>query len=170
MARSRRQREEPRAAGADLVVPVMALAFAAYFFWSIRGLVWEAKANGVVVGTILVLLVLVQLARIGADLVQGRATLDPGPLIRPWPVQLRRLAVVVLMALFVATIEWVGTLPGLFVSTAGCMFLLGVRDWRWLAGLPLAICAFVYVMFFLFLQARLPAGPLEAVLARITGS
>lgn len=169
MARSRRQREEPRAAGADLVVPVMALAFAAYFFWSIRGLVWEAKANGVVVGSILVLLVLLQLARIGADVVQGRATLDLGPLVRPRPVQLRRLALVALMALFVAGIGWVGTLAGLFLLTAGSMAVLGVRDWRWLLGLPLAICIFVYGMFFLFLQARLPAGPLEAVLARITG-
>lgn len=164
-----RRRREPEAAGADLVVPLMALAFAAYFFWSIRGLVWEAKANGVVVGSVLVVLVLIQLARTAREVLQGRATLELGPLIRPWPVQLRRLAVVVLMALFVATLEWVGTLLGLFLLTAGCMFLLGVRDWRWLTGLPFAICAFVYVMFFLFLHARLPRGPVEAALAWIAG-
>ena len=32
--------------GADLVIPALALGFAAYFFVSIADLAWEAKANG----------------------------------------------------------------------------------------------------------------------------
>jgi hypothetical protein len=45
------------ALGADLAIPLLALAFAAYFFVDIRGLEWEAKANGAIVGTVLVALV-----------------------------------------------------------------------------------------------------------------
>lgn len=160
---------EREPAGADLVIPVMALAFAGYFFWSIRGLVWEAKANGVVVGSILAALVAVQLVRIAVAVRSGRATLDFGPFVRPWPVQLRRVAIVALTALFVLTLPLLGTLLGLFLLTAGSMYVLGVRDWRWLFGLPLAIDLFVYAMFFLFLQARLPRGPVEALLAWLTG-
>ena len=52
-------------AGADLVIPLLALGFAAYFFWSIADLAWEAKANGVIIGSILVALVLLQVAQIG---------------------------------------------------------------------------------------------------------
>ncbi len=42
-----------KALGADLVIPALALSFAAYFFVSIADLAWEAKANGVVIGGIL---------------------------------------------------------------------------------------------------------------------
>jgi hypothetical protein len=72
--------EEPRArrleaAGADLVIPALALAFALYFFWSITGLAWEASANGVVIGTVLLLLIGIQLVRIGLKVRSGQATL-----------------------------------------------------------------------------------------------
>ena len=53
--------------GADLVIPALALGFAAYFFVSIADLAWEAKANGVVIGGVLVVL----------DRDPGRAHRDP---------------------------------------------------------------------------------------------
>lgn len=157
------------AAGAELILPLLALAFALYFFWSIRGLVWEAKANGVVVGTTLVVLCVLQLVRTVAALRARQAALDFGPLLWPWPVQLRRLAIVALTAGFVATVDRLGTLGGLFLLTAGSMAVLGVRKCRWLIGLPLAICAFVYIMFVIFLRAPIPEGPVEAVLSTTVG-
>lgn len=96
-----------------------------------------------VVGSLLVLLVLTQLVRIARQLAQGRATLDAGPLLQPLPIQLRRAAILVLAGLFVASIDLTGTLAGLFLLTAGSMAVLGVRDWRWLVGLPLALCGWV---------------------------
>ena len=54
-----------KALGADLVIPALALGFAVYFFVSIADLAWEAKANGVVIGGVLVVLILVQVVRIG---------------------------------------------------------------------------------------------------------
>ena len=54
-----------KALGADLVIPALALGFATYFFVSIADLAWEAKANGVVIGGILVALIVLQVLRIG---------------------------------------------------------------------------------------------------------
>ena len=66
-----------KALGADLVIPALALGFAAYFFVSIADLAWEAKANGVVIGGILVALIVIQCARIGIRVLQsGEANLD----------------------------------------------------------------------------------------------
>lgn len=166
--------EEPRArrleaAGADLVIPALALAFALYFFWSITGLAWEASANGVVIGTVLLLLIGIQLVRIGLKVRSGQATLGFGPLLAPPSVLWQRLALIALLALFVATVDWVGTILGLVLVMASMMWTLGVRDRRWLIGLPLAVATALHLMFVVFLGARLPAGVIERLIQTATG-
>ena len=69
--------------GADLVIPALALGFAIYFFVSIADLAWEAKANGVLIGAILVSLIALQLVRVGVQLLKGRATLSFAGLWEP---------------------------------------------------------------------------------------
>ena len=64
-----------KALGADLVIPALALGFAAYFFVSIADLAWEAKANGVVIGGILVGLIAIQLVRVTLRVLLGVASL-----------------------------------------------------------------------------------------------
>ena len=61
--------------GADLVIPALALGFAIYFFISIADLAWEAKANGVMIGGILVLLIAAQVVRIAIGISKGEASL-----------------------------------------------------------------------------------------------
>jgi hypothetical protein len=73
------------------------------------------------------------------------------------------------MALFVATIPWVGTTPGLFVAMLGSMWLLGVRNPRILVGLSLAVAVVVYVLFIVLLQSRLPVGPVETFIGSVLG-
>ena len=59
--------------GADLVIPALALGFAAYFFYSIADLAWEAKANGVVIGGVLVTLIAIQVVRTALEVARGKA-------------------------------------------------------------------------------------------------
>ncbi|HEY9529913.1 MAG TPA: hypothetical protein VIQ55_00890, partial [Burkholderiales bacterium] len=66
--------------GADLVIPLLGLGFAAYFFVDIADLGWEAKANGVLIGAILVFLIAVQLARMGRQFARGEGDLRADPL------------------------------------------------------------------------------------------
>lgn len=163
-ARTRRR----RALGADLVIPLLALAFAAYFFTTIVELDWEAKANGVVVGTVLVALAALQVGRTALAAARGGG-LGLDPLVRPWRLQLRRIALVALLVLFIATIGVLGTTLGLMLMTAAAMRLLGVRDWRHLAGIPLAAGAVTYTLFIALLGARLPRGPVEQLLSLLSG-
>ena len=40
--------------GQELIIPLMAVGFTAYYFWTVQELAWEAKANGIIIGAILV--------------------------------------------------------------------------------------------------------------------
>lgn len=155
--------------GSDLIIPVMSLAFAAYFFSTISDLGWEAKANGVVIGSVLAALSVLQIGRIAHRVLGGRSSLSLEVLTRPVATQFQRLALVALLAAFVLLIDYTGTTLGLFLMMAGAMYLLKVRDWRWLVCLPGGCAALVYVLFILFLKARLPAGPIEKLIALLTG-
>jgi hypothetical protein len=167
---SSRRPDEPEPLGADLIIPVLAVAFAAYFLITTRDLVWEARANGVVIGVVLIALVLMLFASVARRIATGEATLHFAPEILAWTsAQRRRLAVVVLCALFVATIGWLGTSLGLFLLMVGAMLAMGVRSWRALLAVALSVTASVYLVFIAFLGSRLPRGPVEWMIERLLG-
>jgi hypothetical protein len=158
-------RKETSALGADLVIPALALAFAAYFFVSIAELGWEAKANGVLVGSILVILVCVQLARVGLQLVRGTGALGFGPLLAPRDALGKRVALVVIAAAFIGLMRWLGLTLDLFLAMAAALRVLGVRGRGALLWTPLVCAAAAYVMFIAVLNAEFPRGPIEQLLA-----
>ena len=161
--------ETRRGIGGELVIPLLALAFAAYFFVSISGLQWEARANGTVIGITLVVLSVVQIVRSGLLVRGGSASFGVGPLLEPREVLVRRVALVAILAAFVWFIEWTGTTLGLILMMLASMWIMGVRDGRWLAliaiGVPLIVCA----LFIFLLGTKLPAGPIEHELAALLG-
>lgn len=163
--------EERRSAlGADLIIPVLAIAFTTYYLISTAHLVWEAKANGVVIGILLYALIAIQLARIFRRVVKGEATLGLGELVEYSTPQKKRIALLVLTAFFVVTLPWLGVSLGLFLTMLGMMWVLGDRDWRSLLGVSLATTAAVYVLFVAFLGTRLPTGPVDRFIDLLTGA
>jgi hypothetical protein len=155
----------PTPRGADLAIPALALGFAVYFFFSIAGLGWEAKANGVLIGTILVLLVAVQMILIVKEVVQGRASLRMDTLWLPREALGKRLGMVLITVLFIATLKWLGRTLGLYLSMLAALYVMGVRSRLALISLPLGIAASVYLLFIVLLQADFPHGPIEKLLA-----
>ena len=153
--------------GADLVIPGIALAFAAYFFFSIADLAWEAKANGVVIGAVLVVLSLVQVARIGLRVYRGEGGLRMNALIEPLDALPKRAGLVLITIAFIATMHWLGVTLGLMLALAASLWLLGVRSRRALVLVPLAVGAAVYLMFVVALQSDIPHGPVEFLLAKL---
>ena len=122
---------EATALGADLVIPLLALGFAVYFFWSISGLVWEAKINGVMIGSVLMVLVAVQLLRIGLAVVRGRANLRTDALWQPREALGKRIGMVVVTVVFIATVKWLGLTLGLLLgmmSRCGSWVFAGRRS------------------------------------------
>jgi hypothetical protein len=159
---------KPRAPlGADLVIPALALAFAVYFFFSIAELAWEAKANGVMIGAVLLALVAIQGTRIAMRIRRGEAGLGMSPLVQPAEALPKRVGLVLVTVAFIATLEWLGVTLGLYLALFASLWILGVRSRRALALVPLGVAAAVYLLFVALLQSDIPHGPVEVLLARL---
>ena len=146
--------------GADLVIPALALAFALYFFVSIADLAWEAKANGMVIGGVLVALVLAQLARIGLGLYRGTGNLGFAPLLAPRDALGKRIGLVVITIAFIFTLQWLGLTLGLLVALFASLWIMGARG-KALYIIPVVVAALAYLLFVALLQTDIPHGPIE---------
>jgi hypothetical protein len=157
------------ALGADLVIPALALGFAVYFFWSIDDLGWEAKANGVLIGTVLIVLIAIQLARAGTQFAQGTGDLRADPLWLPRDVLGKRVGMVLTAVVFIAVLEWLGLTLSLLLAMGIALWLMGVRKPATIAGVSFAVAAAAYLLFIAILDSAFPHGPVEQLLARLFG-
>lgn len=162
-------RDERSALGADLIIPVLAAAFTIYFLVTTVEFVWEAKANGVVIGTTLLVLVAAQVVRSVVNVAHGHSHLGFGELAEISPQQGRRLALIAVLCAFVATVDLLGTSLGLFLTMIASMWILGVRSIRRLLTVSLITSMTVYLLFFAFLKSRLPEGVVENAINAMTG-
>jgi len=153
--------------GADLVIPALALGFAAYFFFSIADLVWEAKANGVLIGAILVALIAVQLVRLGARLARGEGDLRADPLWQPRDVLGKRIGMVAITVAFIAALEWLGLTLSLLLAMLAALRIMGVRKPSTLLWVSFAVVAAAYLLFIATLDSAFPHGPIERLLAAL---
>jgi len=151
--------------GADLVIPGLALAFAIYFFFDIEDLAWEAKANGVLVGSLLVGLIAVQFVRTGLKIVRGRGDLSFSVLFQPRDALVKRILLVVLTVVFIASLQWLGLTLDVLVCMALALYLMGVRKRAQLLIIPSIVAAFAYLMFVAALASEIPYGPIEKLIA-----
>ena len=153
--------------GADLVIPALALGFAAYFFFSIADLVWEAKANGVLIGVILIALIAVQLARLGIRLVRGEGDWRADPLWQPRDVLWKRIGMVALTVVFIAALPWLGLTLTLLLAMLAALRVMGVRKLSTLLWVSSGVAAAAYLLFIATLESAFPHGPIERLLAAL---
>ena len=151
--------------GADFVVPVLALGFALYFFWSIADLVWEAKANGVVIGSVLVVLIVLQVARTALRIARGEGDLGLEPLWHPRDVLFKRLGMVLVTVAFIVLLQVLGLTLSLLIAMAAALFIMGVRNAWTIAWISAAVSAAAYILFIAVLDSAFPHGPIEKLLS-----
>lgn len=161
--------EKPKALAADLVIPVVAVAFTVYFFYSTRELGWEARANGLIIGAMLVVLGVVQVARVAMDFVRRRGTFTFGPLVMPPDVFRKRIGLLAITIAFVATLPWLGLGIGLFTAMAASFALMGVRPLGRVLKVSAIITVVCWIGFVVVLDIGLPQGPLEMLYSHFRG-
>jgi hypothetical protein len=151
--------------GADLVIPGLALCFGVYFYFSIADLAWEAKANGMLIGAVLVVLIGIQLLRIGVKVAQGEGNLSFERLLQPRDALPKRLGMVLLTVAFIVALPWLGLTLSLLLAMVAALYLMGVRKRSQLVWPSLGVAAFAYLMFVAFLGSDIPHGPVENLIA-----
>ena len=152
---------EPKARvplGADFIIPALACGLAIYYFASTTELVWEARATGTVIGLVLLALCVVLFVRLGMRLASGQASFGTGDLFRSDRFNRQRLGLAAMVATYILTIHWVGATIGLFFLLIGCMWLLGVRSIKTLAGVALVAAVLVHLALVTLLDSKLPRG------------
>jgi hypothetical protein len=146
------------ALGADLIIPVLGCALTVYYLISTTDLVWEARATGTVIGLTLLALCAALFVKLGLRVARGEEDRGFGDLLRNDEFNRQRFGLIVMVAIYIATIYWVGATIGLFFLLVGCMWLLGVRSWKQLIGISLTAAVFVHLMLITLLDSRLPRG------------
>jgi len=159
--------QKPRALGAELLIPLLALAFTVYFLATTSAMEWEAKANGVIVGWILIALVGVQLVRSAIDLARGRANLSFAPLVEPAGAMGKRLGMMVVTIALVAGVPWAGVGLGLFLALAAGFAVMGVRPLRRILVVSFCVALACSLLFSVALDSGLTHGPVENLLLRV---
>jgi hypothetical protein len=158
--------EKRAALGAELLIPLMALGFTIYFLASTSAMEWEAKANGVIVGWILIGLVGVQLVRGAVALARGKANLSFAPLVEPAGATGKRIGMLVVTIALVAFVPWAGVGLGLFVALAVGFAVMGVRPIRRILVVSFCVALTCSLLFTVALDSGLPHGPVENLLLR----
>jgi hypothetical protein len=133
--------EKRRAAGAELVIPLAALAFTAYFLHTTAAMEWEAKANGVIVGWVLIALIAVQVVRSAIALVRREATPGFDPLVQPADATRKRLGIMAVTVALVVLLPWMGLGLGLFAALVAGFAVMGVRPWRRIVVVSFCVAA-----------------------------
>jgi hypothetical protein len=150
--------------GADLILPLMAAGYAAYYVYTITDFPWEAQMNGTFIAVVLWLLVGVLLVRTALQLRRGEVTLRATGIIKPRDKLVLRLLFVALTGLSILLMPWLGFTLTVFLFLLSGMWLLGVRAARHLVIIPLTASAVGYLLFIVALDTRLPHGPVEMLL------
>jgi hypothetical protein len=163
-----RHGSEPPPVGQELIIPALAVGFTGYYFWTVLDLAWEAKANGIVIGGILLVLVAILLVRIGWRVTHRQARLRV-TLGSTWEVDRVRLALMGIMVAFLVLLPVLGTSISLAAMLFAAMWLLGARHWPTLIGVSLLTPLLVWASLIVILGTRFPAGPFETGMAALLG-
>ncbi len=150
--------------GADLILPLMAAGYAAYYVFTIREFPWEAQMNGTFIAVVIWLLVGAFVLRTLLRLRRNEVTLRPTGVTTPRAKLVQRVAFIGLTALNIGLMPWLGFTLTVVAFLASSMWLLGVRTAKPLIAIPLSAGSVGYLFFVVALDTRLPKGPVEWLL------
>jgi hypothetical protein len=160
--------EQPKTSiGGDFIIPVLSLAFAAYYFYTVSDMAIGAIFSSVMVGAGLVVLSVILLIRLVARILRGRADLRLGALLYPMGMHKTRFALLGLSVLYVVLMPLLGFTLGTMLFLFMGMLILGVRSRKALAWIPLVMSVGGYALFIVTLETRLPRGPIESILSSV---
>lgn len=150
--------------GSDLIIPVAAIIFTLYYFYSIIDTPWTAQVSAFFNGSILLALCAIFVAGIAVKLLRGQASLRLDRLIEPLDIAPKRALLFLLTVLYIACIDWAGFTITTFVFLALGMLLLSGRERNntvFVVVLSAALAFGGYLLFVVAFERQFPEGPFE---------
>jgi Tripartite tricarboxylate transporter TctB family len=158
----------PHPIGAELIIPIAAIAFTVYYFWTILGTPWTAQVSAFFVGTILLLLCVAFIAKQTYELRRGRVTLGLGDLITHADVTSGRAAIFALTLLYIYVIQWGGfTITTFFYLFISIAILNRARRLGLAALVSFVMVIIGYLLFIVAFNTRFPHGPFEILMQKM---
>ena len=146
----------------ELILPALAVGLALYYFRSVAGLPWIARAHGLVVGAAVLILTAALGGRLLLRMWQGTAAVSLSAMVERLGVRrAERWLLVVWMAGLIAVMPSLGFTVTVFLFVALSARTLGVRQWSHLVGLGAVTACVGYLLFVAFLGVKLPVGPVD---------
>jgi len=159
---------EPRPIGAQLVIPIAAIIFTIYYFWTILDTPWTAQVSAFFVGTILLALAVVFVGKQLYERQRGRVTFGLGDLVTHADISSGRAAVFALTVVYIIAIQW----GGFTITTFFFLFLsIAILNRGHRLGMA-ALVSFVmviagYLLFIVAFNTRFPHGPFEILMQKV---
>ena len=143
--------------GAELVIPIAAVALTAYYATTILDSPWTAQATAAVVGVILVGCCVAFFIGAGLDLARGRARLGVMSLLRPLDSIPRKAGLLALTIAALAAMPWLGfTLTSIVFLALSILLLREGRDTSRTILFAVALSLAWFVVFVLIFKRQFP--------------
>jgi hypothetical protein len=156
---------EKKHIGADLVIPIAALAFTVYYFTTIIELPWTAQASTFLIGGLLVAAIAAFAVFNTIAVIRGEADLGFQRLTEPLSFLPTRAALFALTIGYIVVVESAGFTITTFVFLSSAMLLLGRgKRWKFILVLSAILSVGGYFLFIYAFQVRFPEGPFEMMI------
>ncbi len=151
--------------GGELVIPVTALLFTAYYFTTIIDVPFSAQVSALFVGSILILCVVALLVRSTLQIRRGEADLGLGGLMQPVSYIPKRLIMLGLTLAYIFLIQWGGFTITTFAFLLCAMLTLNEgRRKGFILLLALFLSLGGWLLFVVAFETRFPEGPFELLM------
>ena len=156
------EKDDKKAIGGELLIPVLAFFFTLYYFWTILDVPWSAQVSAFFVGSILTALLIIFFIRTAGAVRRGEASLKIGPLFDPISFVPKRLALLGLTLGFIFIVQYLGFTITVFLFLSSAMLLLSNgQKKRFIIILSATLALAGWALFIWAFETRFPAGPFE---------
>ncbi|MEL0106058.1 MAG: tripartite tricarboxylate transporter TctB family protein [Rhodospirillaceae bacterium] len=151
-----------KSTGADLIIPVAAIAFTLYYFSTIWNSPWSAQVSAFFVGGVLMVLCAIYFVIFAMQRKNGEADFSLGKVINPVSVIPKRILLFVLTLAYIFVIDWFGFIITTFTFLSLGMLLLSEgKNKKLILSLSATLAIGGYLLFVVAFQRRFPDGPIE---------
>lgn len=156
---------EKRHVGGELVIPVAALLFTIYYFWTILEVPWTAQVSAFFVGTILIVLIGILIVKTVRAVRAGEADLGMQALLQPVSFIPKRLILLAITIGFIFFVQYLGFTITAFLFLCSAMLLLSNGEKKLLiVSLSAVLSLAGWALFIWAFETRFPAGPFETLM------